>query len=101
MKRLAVALGVPSALVLSLTGAAAIGALASTPGTLGATGQHRDRDHGPTPATASATSCTTVGHIGDSTSVGMVSPEYLPDPGRQELGRRGLPRLLGLCAGDK
>jgi hypothetical protein len=26
------------------------------------------------------TSCTSVAHIGDSTSVGMVSPTYLPDP---------------------
>ena len=31
------------------------------------------------------TSCTTVGHIGDSTSVGMVSPTWLPDAS-QRLG---------------
>jgi hypothetical protein len=89
-KRFAVAVGVPSALVLSLTGAAAVGALASTPGHGAPAGQHpptggkttdarqrRARDSGPA---APATSCTTVGHIGDSTSVGMVSPDYLPDP---------------------
>jgi len=92
-KRLALAVGVPSSLVLSLTGAVAIGALASTPGTAGAADQHpaavgnagqrRVRDPRPAVATGSATSCTTVGHIGDSTSVGMVSPEYLPDPAQR------------------
>jgi hypothetical protein len=29
------------------------------------------------------TSCTSVAHIGDSTSVGMVSPAYLPDPAQR------------------
>jgi hypothetical protein len=126
-KRLALAVGLPSALVLSVTGAAAVGAFASTPGTApgpgtaagpgaaanpsAAAGQHasasgrsadgktpngstgpgkavptarppRDRESESRSA-ASATSCTTVGHIGDSTSVGMISPGSLPDPARR------------------
>jgi len=31
----------------------------------------------------SRTSCTSVAHIGDSTSVGMVSPQWLPDPAQR------------------
>jgi hypothetical protein len=93
--RLAVAVGLPSALVLSVSGAAAAGAFASTPGPglaarphAPAAGRrpavrHRRSAHGWAASTASATSCTTVGHIGDSTSVGMVSPEYLPDPAQR------------------
>jgi hypothetical protein len=34
-------------------------------------------------AQAARTSCTSVGHIGDSLSVGMVSPEVLPDPAQR------------------
>jgi uncharacterized low-complexity protein len=138
-KRLALAVGLPSALVLSVSGAAAVGALASTPSPSAAAGQHtsasgpsangktadgntgsgntgsgntgsgntgsgntgsgntgsgntgsgkalptvrqpRDRE---SRSTAAATSCTTVGHIGDSTSVGMISPDYLPDPAQR------------------
>jgi hypothetical protein len=102
-----------------VSGAAAVGALASTPSPSAAAGQHtsasgpsangktangktangntgpgntgsgkalpaagqpRDRE---SRSTASATSCTTVGHIGDSTSVGMISPDSLPDPARR------------------
>ena len=33
--------------------------------------------------TAPRTSCRTVAHIGDSTSVGLISPDYLPDPARR------------------
>jgi lysophospholipase L1-like esterase len=39
-----------------------------------------------TPATgaqAGRTSCVSVAHIGDSTSVGMVSPQWLPDPAQR------------------
>lgn len=107
--RLAVAIGVPSALALSVTAAAAAGAFASTAPRAtpahaaqgaaraaaaharSAQGRHNrgHDDHGrtarprhPTAASAlhPATSCGTVGHIGDSTSVGMVSPQDLPDP---------------------
>jgi hypothetical protein len=88
--RLAIAVGLPSALVLSVSGAAAAGAFASTPGPgpgrTGPAARHPGRGGArpaaPAPA-APATSCTTVGHIGDSTSVGMVSPEYLPDPAQR------------------
>src|SRR3984885_14757864 len=110
--RLAVAVGLPSALVLSVSGAAAAGAFASTPGSGPAArapapppaaafasppgsgpaaGHHasprrvapRRTERRQAASTVSATSCTTVGHIGDSTSVGMVSPEYLPDPAQR------------------
>ncbi len=33
------------------------------------------------------TSCRSVGHIGDSTSVGLISPEYLPDPAQRLAAR--------------
>ena len=36
---------------------------------------------------ALATSCRSVAHIGDSTSVGMVSPDYLPDPAQRLAAR--------------
>jgi peptidoglycan/LPS O-acetylase OafA/YrhL/lysophospholipase L1-like esterase len=36
-----------------------------------------------TPATTLRTSCRAVAHLGDSTSEGMVSPDYLPDPGQR------------------
>jgi peptidoglycan/LPS O-acetylase OafA/YrhL/lysophospholipase L1-like esterase len=35
---------------------------------------------GPSPIPVPQTSCRAVAHIGDSTSEGMVSPDYLPDP---------------------
>ena len=39
---------------------------------------------GPTPTNsgqrATATSCTSVAHVGDSTSVGLINPDVLPDP---------------------
>lgn len=107
-KRLAFAVGLPSALVLSVSGAAVVGALASTPGPGAAAGQHASAELSPNGKTAagktvsgkapptarqhrgddarsaaSTTSCTTVGHIGDSTSVGMISPDDLPDPARR------------------
>lgn len=38
-------------------------------------------------AMALFTSCRSVAHIGDSTSVGMVSPDYLPDPAQRLAAR--------------
>jgi hypothetical protein len=109
--RLALAVGLAAVLVVSLLGAAAAGAFASTTGPARAAGRARApraagrarapvslkarasarraarRAARPGPAVASTTrlttSCATVGHIGDSTSVGMVSPEYLPDPAQR------------------
>jgi lysophospholipase L1-like esterase len=97
--RLAVAVGLPSALVLSVSGAAAAGAFASTQPTRQGSAIQRGQTkagqtkHGQTKhgraesrraaSATSATSCTTVGHIGDSTSVGMVSSQYLPDPAQR------------------
>lgn len=102
-KRLAMAVGVPSVLVISITAAAAAGAFASTavppagaqapsaaPAHSAAPARttapaHVIRAHTRHPATQfrPATSCTTVGHIGDSTSVGMVSADVLPDPAQR------------------
>jgi hypothetical protein len=107
--RLAMAIGVPSVLVISVTAAAAAGAFASTavppsaaqspvpaqaapaktvPAKTRVPGQaaHVIRAHTRHPATTEgrpATSCTSVGHIGDSTSVGMVSAQVLPDPAQR------------------
>lgn len=101
--RIALAVGVPSVLI-SVTAAAAAGAFASTavpqaaaPGqnvrsaspaaVSPAHASHRHahvvRAHVRHPARAAATSCATVGHVGDSTSVGMVSPQELPDPAQR------------------
>jgi GDSL-like Lipase/Acylhydrolase family len=48
---------------------------------------HGSSDHGAAPARAAATgpgtSCRSVAHIGDSTSVGLVSPLDLPDPAQR------------------
>jgi peptidoglycan/LPS O-acetylase OafA/YrhL/lysophospholipase L1-like esterase len=38
---------------------------------------------GPSPLPVPHTSCQAVAHIGDSTSEGMVSPDYLPDPSQR------------------
>lgn len=37
----------------------------------------------PSAASATRTSCDAVAYIGDSTSVGMISPDYLPDPAQR------------------
>jgi hypothetical protein len=113
--RLALAVGLVAVLVVSVLGAAAAGAFASTAGPARAAGRasapavlkphgsarhvagHAARRAARRPATRPArrpgtamagttrltTSCATVGHIGDSTSVGMISPEYLPDPAQR------------------
>jgi hypothetical protein len=95
--RIAIAVGVPSVLI-SVTAAAAAGAFASTAVPQAAAsrspaapspphGSHRHahvvRAHIRHATRAAATSCTAVGHIGDSTSVGMVSPQDLPDPAQR------------------
>ena len=67
-RRLAAAVAAVGALVLALLGVAAAGVLAS-PGAPGSAA-----------ARALRTSCRSVAHIGDSTSVGLISPGYLPDP---------------------
>ena len=99
-KGAAVAVALAVATVLGLFGAAAAGAFASPVpaappghGALSGTGAEArraavratrpaSRARASTAASAT-TSCTTVGYIGDSTSVGMVSPEYLPDPAQR------------------
>jgi hypothetical protein len=96
--RVLAAAGLAAALVLAVIAAAAAGAFASaaarhpathTSARADASGSRRSgpatRRGSSPPGTprALATSCTTVGHIGDSTSVGMVSPDYLPDPAQR------------------
>jgi lysophospholipase L1-like esterase len=97
--RVVAAAGIAAALVLAVIAAAAAGAFASTsappasasgPARAHAPASGRAKlattRHGTKQARRSrtlTTSCTTVGHIGDSTSVGMVSPDYLPDPAQR------------------
>jgi hypothetical protein len=86
--RMLAAIGLASALVICLLGAAAAGAFASSarpgpaPGA-GAAPASSPAAHRTASGKTLATSCATVGHIGDSTSVGMVSPQYLPDPAQR------------------
>jgi hypothetical protein len=100
--RVVIAVSLAAALILSVVGALAAGAFASTAGPAarapvpgrpaGSARPGRDSrrpaagraDTRPARSSRGATtSCTTVGHIGDSTSVGMVSPEVLPDPAQR------------------
>ncbi len=59
------------------------------------------------PATASGptrSSCRSVVHIGDSTSDGLVSPDYLPDPGQRiaaQYARVGVTRLITEISGGR
>lgn len=55
----------------------------TTTGTTGVSGATGATDTGETPGTE----CTSVAYIGDSTSVGLVSDDYLPDPADQLSGR--------------
>jgi hypothetical protein len=97
--RLAVIAGVSAVLLTSVAGAASAGvftgrgrvsggiggrarSLASDPSAL-AVPAVRHWWNGRPARPADHTSCTSVGHVGDSTSVGMVSPESLPDPAQR------------------
>jgi hypothetical protein len=105
-RRVAIAAGIVAALIVSVASAALAGAFSSATAAAAASGisGHAVASHGGaaaapgrakpalrrTPAVkpvtrAGLTSCTSVAHIGDSTSVGMVSPESLPNPA-QRLG---------------
>jgi hypothetical protein len=93
-RRLALIAGVSVVALVSVAGAASAGAftgrgpsgigayrvrsLATAPA--GPADRHRP---GRRRASADRTSCASVGHIGDSLSVGMVSPEALPDPAQR------------------
>lgn len=85
--RLTLAVSVVLAAALALIGAVAAGTFASAP----------------RPATG-LTSCTTVGHIGDSTSVGMISPQVLPAPAERlaaQYARVGVRHLLVDASGGR
>jgi lysophospholipase L1-like esterase len=72
---------VVAALIIGFA-AAAFGGLFSGPKATAATTPSRlktARSPAALPAQGARTSCTSVAHIGDSTSVGMVSPAWLPD----------------------
>jgi hypothetical protein len=56
-------------------------------GTAKAAAPARPRASAPARTRALVTSCRSVAHIGDSTSVGMVSPDYLPDPAQRLAAR--------------
>jgi peptidoglycan/LPS O-acetylase OafA/YrhL len=84
---------VPAAVAFALLGVACLGmsAAPSTPPSATATSTNVDsarhvrdtRTSSDRPAAAGATSCRSVVHIGDSTSEGMVSPDYLPVPAQR------------------
>jgi hypothetical protein len=96
-RRLALMAGVSAVALVSVAGAASAGAftgrglsgiggyrvrpLAAAPSApAGPAARHRS---GGGRAGADRTSCASVGHIGDSLSVGMVSPEAVPDPAQR------------------
>jgi hypothetical protein len=98
-RRLAVSAGVSVILLTSVAGAASAGlftgrgqasgrgrgrlpALASAPSGL-ASRVARGGSHGRPTRPVARTSCASVGHIGDSTTVGMVSPKSLPNPAQR------------------
>jgi hypothetical protein len=95
-RRLALIAGVSALVLLSVAGVAAAGAftgrgltgtgayrvrsLAAPSRPAGPSARHRP---GSSRAETDRTSCASVGHIGDSLSVGMVSAEALPDPAQR------------------
>ncbi len=96
-RRFAIIAGIVAVLLVSLGGAAVAGVFGTAPPQSGA-GQAAGRGatassgSGKTTAPAAGasaaaqpgrTSCVSVGHIGDSTSVGMVSAQWLPDPAQR------------------
>jgi hypothetical protein len=96
-RRLAAAVTGVGALVLTLLGVAAASVLAG-PGAPSAAARQPARLPGPVRHAAAIvagpvrtrvlrTSCRSVAHIGDSTSVGLISPESLPDPAQRLAAR--------------
>ena len=94
LKRAGIVAGLVAILVVSLVSAAFAGvfsgsahAAAATPARArhAATPARRASSRAGTAASPreSGTSCTSVAHIGDSTSVGMVSPTWLPNPAQR------------------
>jgi hypothetical protein len=98
-RRLGIVASLVAVLVVSLVSAAFAGVFSSATAAAAAPPQ-RSTQRLPTKASAaphpaaphsaaqatpgrSQTSCTSVAHIGDSTSVGMVSPTWLPDPAQR------------------
>jgi len=99
-RRFAIIASIVAVLLVSLGGAAVAGVFGAAPQQAGA-GQAARRGAAAaragslagktaTPAAGAAadaradrTSCVSVAHIGDSTSVGMVSPQWLPDPAQR------------------
>jgi hypothetical protein len=102
--RLAITAGIVVALIVAVVSAALAGAFSSATAAAAASkaSGHAVTAHGRSAATprrakpaprrtpavtpasrAGLTSCTSVAHIGDSTSVGMVSPQSLPNPAQR------------------
>jgi lysophospholipase L1-like esterase len=108
-RRLVAVAGAAWALVLTLVGVAAAGVFPGSGTAAGPAAHHASRParavraaRGPGPATAAPlrartaahvragplrTSCRSVAHIGDSTSVGLISPADLPDPAQRLAAR--------------
>jgi hypothetical protein len=89
-QRAAIIFGLVALIIVSLVGAAAAGVFSpARPAAAARPAAHQAVAPARTPARSSArvvpgrTSCTSVAHIGDSTSVGMVSPGWLPDPAQR------------------
>ena len=94
-RRLAAAVAAAGALAVALLGVAMAGVFASPGVPTAAAALRPAGPSGAAPARPPAgprarvlrTSCRSVAHIGDSTSVGLVSPEYLPDPAQRLAAR--------------
>lgn len=109
-RRLAAVAGTAGALVLTLVGVAAAGVFPGSGAAAGPAARHASRParaarpvRPPGPAKAAApvrartaahvrarplrTSCRSVAHLGDSTSVGLISPADLPDPAQRLAAR--------------
>jgi hypothetical protein len=92
-RRLGIVASLAAVLVVSLVSAAFAGVFSSAPAAAAGKPARAARTNPRTPATRKPaavgtslqpqTSCTSVAHIGDSTSVGMVSPTWLPDPAQR------------------
>jgi hypothetical protein len=97
VRRLAVVAGIIAVLIVSLVSAALAGAFSDTRAVAAARGAGghvaispralRQAPAAPaargTPGNADLTSCTSLAHIGDSTSVGMVSPQWIANPAQR------------------
>lgn len=84
------------------TPSSAAAAAAARPAKSGAASSQRNQ--APAQTDALRTSCTSVAHIGDSTSVDLISPDYLPNPAQRLAARYadvGVKKLLMDASGGR